>query len=50
MDFFPCKAEPDIWLKDKIDHWEYVVIHVDDLLYVGKSADYFYDQLKTVGV
>ena len=26
MGFFPCKAEPDIWMREKTDHWEYISI------------------------
>ena len=24
MGFVPCKAEPDIWMRDRQDHWEYI--------------------------
>ena len=38
MDFFPSHAEPDIWMRDKGDHYEYVAVYVDDLMIVSKDA------------
>ena len=38
MGFFPCKAEPDIWMRDKGDHYEYVAVYVDDLLIASKNC------------
>jgi hypothetical protein len=29
--FFPCKAEPDIWIILKNGHYEYLAVYVDDL-------------------
>ena len=26
MGFVPCKGEPDIWMRDRKDHWEYIDI------------------------
>ena len=31
--FFPCKAEPDIWMRKAEDHYEYVAVYVDDLAF-----------------
>jgi hypothetical protein len=31
MGFFPCKAEPDIWMRRVDDHYEYIAMYVDDL-------------------
>ena len=31
MGFFPCKAEPDIWIRKHGDCYEYVAVYVDDL-------------------
>jgi hypothetical protein len=36
MDFTPSKAEPDIWMRDKGDHYEYIAVYVDDLLIASK--------------
>ena len=37
MGFFPSKAEPDIWMRDKGDCYEYIAVYVDDLLIVSKD-------------
>ena len=31
LDFYPCKAEPDIWMRKNGDIYEYVAVYVDDL-------------------
>ena len=36
MGFKPCKADHDLWMKDKGDHWEYIATYVDDLLVFSK--------------
>ena len=38
MDFFPSKAERDIWMRDKGDHYEYIAVYVDDLLIASKEC------------
>ena len=35
--WFPSKADPDVWMHDKGDHYEYLDAWVDDLLFVGKD-------------
>lgn len=37
MDFFPSKAEYDIWMRDRGDHYEYIAVYVDDLLICSKD-------------
>ena len=37
MNFFPYKIEPDIWIKDYSNHYEHVVVHIDNLLIVSKD-------------
>ena len=37
MGFLPCKMEPDIWMKDCGDHYEYIAVYVDDLLIASKD-------------
>ena len=37
MGFFPCKMEPDVWMKDCGDHYEYIAVYVDDLLIVSRD-------------
>ena len=34
--FFPCKAEPNIWMQEKTNHWEYIGTYVDDLPSLAK--------------
>jgi len=36
MGFFPSKAEKDIWMRDKGDHYEHVAVHVDDLMIASR--------------
>ena len=36
MGFKPCKADHDLWMRDKDDHWEYIATYVDDLLVFSK--------------
>lgn len=42
---FPCKMEPDIWLRDCGDHYEHVAACVDDLLIVSKEPQKIIDLL-----
>jgi Reverse transcriptase (RNA-dependent DNA polymerase) len=35
--FFPCKAEPDIWMRKKGNRYEYIVVYVDDLAIAMKD-------------
>jgi hypothetical protein len=35
--FVECKAEPDIWMRDKGDHYEYIAVYVDDLMILSKD-------------
>jgi hypothetical protein len=37
MGFFPSKAEPDIWMRAAVDHYEYIACYVDDLLIASKK-------------
>jgi hypothetical protein len=37
MGFTSSKAEPDIWMRDLGDHWEYIAVYVDDLLIASKT-------------
>jgi len=45
MGFFPCKAERDIWMRDKGDHYEYIGVYVDDLAIASKDAQSIIDHL-----
>jgi Reverse transcriptase (RNA-dependent DNA polymerase) len=35
--FFPCKAEPDIWMRKKGNLYEYIAVYVDDLVITMKD-------------
>jgi hypothetical protein len=37
MGFFPCKAEPDIWMRRVNNHYEYIAMYVDDLAVSSKD-------------
>jgi hypothetical protein len=37
MGFYPCKADPDVWMKDCHTHYEYVLVYVDNLMFIGKE-------------
>jgi len=45
--FFPCKAEPDIWMRPSTDGstYEYVGVYVDDLGMVMQNPKEFIDKL-----
>ena len=47
MSFEPCKMEPDIWLRDNEDHYEYIDVCADDLLIVSKDPNNIVNILKT---
>ena len=52
MDFlgwFPSKADPDVWMKDCGDHYEYLATWVDDLLYIGHNPNCFYKLITDLG-
>jgi Reverse transcriptase (RNA-dependent DNA polymerase) len=34
---FPCKAEPDIWMRKKRSPYEYIAVYVDDLAIAMKN-------------
>ena len=45
LGFVPSYADPDVWLRDAGDCYEYVVVYVDDILTALKKPKEFYDQL-----
>ena len=45
MKFFPCKMEPDIWMRDMDTYYEYIAVYVDDLLIVSKDPKLITDIL-----
>jgi hypothetical protein len=46
LGFFPSFADPDVWMRDAGDHYEYVVVYVDDLIAAMKKPEEFYDKLR----
>ena len=38
MQFVPSKAEDNIWMRDKGDHYEYISVYVDDLAIASRHA------------
>ena len=39
MGFFPCKAEPDVWMRKKDELYEYIAVYVDDLAIAAKDPE-----------
>jgi hypothetical protein len=46
MNFLPCKADPDVWMRDCDTHYEYVCMYVDDLAVMMKDPSLFFAELK----
>lgn len=46
MGFFPSKAERDIWMRDKGDHYEYIAVYVDDLMILSRDPQGIIDSLE----
>jgi hypothetical protein len=47
MGFFPSRAEPDIWMRSKGDHYEYIAVYVNNLLIVIKDPQTLINTLST---
>ena len=45
MGFKPCKTDPDLWMRDAGDVWEYVCVYVDDLMAIMKEPEKFFQSL-----
>src|SRR5688572_16979575 len=39
--FMPCQAEPDIWMRQNGELYEYIAVYVDDLAYALKTPQLF---------
>ena len=48
MEFTPCPAEPDIWMRDMGDHYEYIATYVDDLTIASKDPEAITNQLMDI--
>jgi uncharacterized small protein (DUF1192 family) len=47
MGFIPSQADPDLWIRDAGDCYEFVCVYVDDLMAILKNAREFFDTLAT---
>ena len=47
LGFTPTYADPDVWIRDAGDCYEYVVVYVDDILTALKEPKKFYDALRS---
>ncbi|KAG7338517.1 reverse transcriptase RNA-dependent DNA polymerase [Nitzschia inconspicua] len=47
LGWFPCKAEPDIWMRKngELNVWEYIAVYVDDLAIAMQHPQELIDQL-----
>ena len=48
MGFFPCKAEPDIWMRRNGDLYEYIAVYVDDLAIAARYPELIFKTLMEV--
>ena len=46
MKFVPSHAEPDIWMRDMGDHYEYIAMYVDDLTIASRNPQAIIDVLE----
>ena len=46
LGFKPSKADPDLWIRDKGSHYEYIGTYVDDLLIASKNPQEIINALK----
>jgi Reverse transcriptase (RNA-dependent DNA polymerase) len=47
MGFVPCDADPDVWMRDSGDLWEFVCVYTDDLCAIMKDPQAFFNQLSS---
>jgi Reverse transcriptase (RNA-dependent DNA polymerase) len=46
LNFKPCLADNDMWIKDCVTHYEYVCVYVDDIMHMAPSLKLLFDSLK----
>src|SRR5574339_943080 len=44
--FIPCKAEPDIWMRQNGEQYEYVAVYVDELAFAVKDPQSFIQNVR----
>ena len=47
MGFTPTYADPNVWIRDAGDVYEYVVVYIDDILTALKDPDSFHKELQS---
>jgi hypothetical protein len=47
LGFVPTYADPDVWIRDAGDCYEYIVVYVDDILSALKNPSEFYEKLQS---
>ena len=45
MEFIPCKANPNVWMQEQNEHYEYVGVYIDDLEVASEDPKSILDQL-----
>ena len=48
MGFVPSKADPDLWIKDKGTHYEYVAVYTDGLIIASRNLMEITEALKEI--
>ena len=48
LNFKSCKADPDLWIRDAGDHYEYIAVYSDDLLVFSKHPSVILKGLSTL--
>ena len=46
LGFFPCRAEPDIWMRENDGLYEYIAVYVDDLAMAMRDPEAFVQLLQ----
>eukprot|EP00977_Amphora_coffeiformis_P022030 scaffold10291_cov130-Amphora_coffeaeformis.AAC.1 len=47
LGFTPTYADPDVWIRDGGDCYEYIVVYVDDIFTALKEPVIFYDAIQS---
>ena len=47
MNFYPSKADPDIWMRERENYYEYIACYVDDLMIASREPQRIIDALLT---
>ena len=46
FDFTQFHVDPDVWMRDAGDAWEYIVVYIDDIIVAMKDPKSFFDELQ----